>query len=367
MHLSENETNRYHRHLLLPQFGKDGQIKLKSSKVLLVGIGGLGSPTAIYLAAAGVGTIGIIDPDIVDYSNLQRQVIHFTSDVGRPKIDSAKEKILKINPEIQVKTYQEYLSKDNALKIIQEYDLIIDGTDNFSSRYLINDACVLSNKPFIYGGVFRFEGQCSVFNYNNGPCYRCFFQEPPDQNEMPSCAEAGVLGILPGIIGLLQSNEAIKLLSQIGEPLSGMLLLFDALATNFRKIKIKKDPNCPMCSMNATIHELHEYREDCQMNQPNDEINVSELNSILQKNPETYLIDVREQQEWDMGHIDNAILKPLSNFEDIWQDIPKDKPVYVYCKMGGRSRHAVEFLKTKEYKNVFNVTGGFDAWCTEID
>jgi adenylyltransferase/sulfurtransferase len=378
MTLSPQEIKRYSRQMILPELGQEGQLRLKAAKVLLVGAGGLGSPSAIYLAAAGIGTLGIIDADKVEISNLHRQVVHFNEDLGKLKVTSAQEKINRINPQVQVIPYATRLNAQNALAMIKDYDLVIDGTDNFPARYLINDACVLSGKPFIFGGVLRFEGQCSVFGLTKGPCYRCIFAQPPSANEIPSCAEAGVLGILPGIIGLLQSNEATKLICGIGEPLAGRLLIFDALATSFREVKIKKDPHCPICGPNRTINEITEYQPTCtHPPQPTEdsmtyegipEITVQELKQKLdQPSPKFILIDVREPQEWDIVHLDTAILKPLSTFEQNYQDIPTNKPVYIHCKVGGRSRMAVEFLQTKGYTNCFNVKGGIDAWVAEID
>ena len=374
--LTKEEVERYGRHILLPEVGKEGQIKLKKAKVLLVGTGGLGSPSLIYLSAAGVGTLGIIDPDKVEFSNLHRQVIHYTTDVGKPKVISAQEKINQLNPHVKIITHETRLNAKNAIEIIKDYDLVIDGTDNFSTRYVINDACILLKKPFIYGGIFRFEGQCSVFGFKDGPCYRCFFEEPPGPGEIPSCAEAGVIGVLPGIIGLLQSNEAIKIICQIGEPLKGRLLIFDALATQFREIQIKKNPSCAMCGHNQTIHQPMDYDVTC--NSPSSSpvmtedaipaISVHELKEIIDERlNKIYLLDVREQKEWDIAYINGAVLKPTSSFEKNYQDVPKNKPVYIYCKFGGRSANAVKFLKSKGYSNCMNVKGGIDAWAKEID
>lgn len=382
MELTPDEIKRYQRHLLLPELGKEGQLKLKRAKILLVGAGGLGSPSAIYLSAAGVGTLGLVDFDKVEFSNLQRQVIHFTGDVGKPKVTSAQEKIAQINPQVKVLTYATALNSQNALNILKNYDLVIDGTDNFPTRYLVNDACVLSGKPLIYGAVFRFEGQCSVFGLKDGPCYRCFFREPPAPDEIPSCAEAGVLGILPGIIGLLQANEAIKIICQIGEPLKGRLLLLDALTTRFREIQIKKDPQCPLCGPKRTIHELAEHHQPiCNaqtaqtaktqgstLSKDISEITVQELKHMLDDPPHGfYLLDVREPFEWEIARITGAVLKPLSSLEDNYRNIPKDKKIAVYCKMGGRSLQAVQFLKEKGYPSLVNVKGGINAWAEEID
>ncbi len=389
MEFTKEETERYQRHFLLPEIGEQGQRKLKNAKVLLVGLGGLGSPCAIYLSACGVGTLGVIDFDRVELSNLHRQVIHFTKDIEKSKVDSAKEKIKNLNPHVQVITHRETFQANNALAIIKDYDLIIDGTDNFPTRYLINDACILSKKPYVFGGIFRFEGQVSVFGFEDGPCYRCLFEEPPQPGEIPSCAEAGVMGVLPGIIGLLQTNEVIKIICQIGEPLKGRLLIFDALTTRFREIQIKRNPNCPLCGLNPTIHKPIEYAPICTLSSPTpstkgkamkfmsifkkdiseiSEITVQELKKIMDKRgAHFFLLDVREQKEWDIAHIENAVLKPFSTFKDNYEDIPKDKEIYVHCKAGGRSRKVIEFLKTKGYKNLFNVKGGIDAWAKEIE
>ncbi len=362
MELNNHEKERYARQLILPEFGTEGQLKLKNAKILLVGVGGLGSPQAIYLSASGVGTLGIIDPDSVALNNLHRQVIHFTKDVGRSKVVSAQEKIEQINPHVKVLTYPAKLTAQNALEIFKNYDLIIDGTDNFSARYLINDACVMLAKPFIFGGIFRFEGQVSVFGLKDGPCYRCLFGEPPASEAIPSCAQAGVLGVLPGIVGLIQANEAIKIICGIGEPLRERLLIFDALTTTFREVRIKKDPACPMCGDHKTIVNLKEYQENC-LGGKNMEISVPELKEIMNDFSKKYvLIDVREPLEWDKGHIAGAVSKPLSTFEENYQDIPKDGKVFIHCQAGSRSSKAVEFLRSKGYTNCWNVGGGMNAW-----
>ena len=371
MKLTNEEIQRYGRHLILPEIGQEGQLKLKQARVLIVGVGGLGSPVAIYLTAAGVGTIGLIDPDKVEFSNLHRQVVHFTSDVGKPKVVSAKEKLAELNPAVKVLTYESKFNAGNALPIIKDFDLVIDGTDNFPSRYLINDACVLSGKPFVFGGIFRFEGQCSVFGVTDGPCYRCFFEEPPQPGEVPSCAEAGVIGVLPGIIGLLQAHEAIKLICNIGEPLKGRLLIFDGMNTQFREVKIKKNPTCAICGANRTIHHLVEPARVCQVDLTTDipEITVQELKEKLDKNAKgVCLIDVREKEELDIARIPGAKLKPSSGLEGSYQDIPKDRTVYVHCGGGGRSKSAIRFLKSKGYINeLINIKGGIKAWAKEID
>src|SRR3989338_7560827 len=365
MKFSRKELERYSRQLILPELGEAGQVKLKAAKILLVGAGGLGSPVAIYLAAAGVGTIGIIDSDKVELSNLHRQVLHTTKDLKKFKAANAKEKLKALNPHIKVAAYKERFNAANALKLVKEYDLVIDGTDNFPTRYVINDACVLSCKPFVFGGILRFEGQVSTFGLKDGPCYRCFFEEPPKANEVPSCAEAGVIGILPGIIGLLQSNEALKLICGIGEPLKGRLLIFDALSTHFREVKLKRNPNCAVCGQNPTIKTVQQadLPVACVLKPEAGipEITVRELKKLLKKKS-CCLFDVREKPEWDEGHIDGAVLKPMSTLEQTFHDIPKDRPVYLHCGGGGRSSRAVQFLQSQGYRNVYNVKGGFRAW-----
>ncbi len=368
MNLTKKESERYSRQLILPEIGLKGQEKLKQAKVLLVGAGGLGSPVAIYLAAAGAGTLGIIDSDKVELSNLHRQVLHTTKDLKKFKAANAKEKLKALNPHSKVVAYKERFNAANALKLVKEYDLVIDGTDNFPTRYLINDACVLSGKPFVFGGILRFEGQISTFGIKDGPCYRCFFEEPPKPNEIPSCAEAGVLGILPGIIGLLQANEAVKLICNIGEPLKGRLLIFDALATQFREVKLKRNLNCAVCGQNPTIKKIEqvELPVACVLNPKSEgipEITARELKNLMKKKPSSfYLYDVREKPEWDEGHIDGAVLKPMSTLQQTYRAIPKDKPVYLHCGGGGRSSRAVQFLQSHGYKNVTNLTGGYKAW-----
>ena len=368
---SPEEKIRYARQTILPVIGEAGQMRLKNARVLIIGAGGLGSSPAIYLAAAGVGTIGLADPDTVSLSNLHRQILHYTSDIDKPKVFSAYDKLKHINPQVNIATHQKRINAGNVQPILADYDLIIDGTDNLPSRYLINDACFFLNKTFIFGGVHQFEGQCSVFG-PGGPCYRCFFRELPPQEEMPSCAEAGVIGVVPGIIGLMQANEAIKWICKIGEPLLGRLLIFDALSARWRDIKIKKDPQCPLCGVHPTIHALEEYTWHCPAQDQTaghfiEEISVRELKQLRDQQPDLYLLDVREQYEWDIARIEGAHLKPLSVLEEDFEDIPKDKPVYCFCKMGGRSARAVEFLKSRGYSYIANVKGGIQAWSEEID
>ncbi len=364
-HFSPEEKIRYSRQTILPMIGEAGQMRLKKARVLIVGAGGLGSSPAIYLAAAGVGTIGLIDADVVSLSNLHRQILHNTTDINKPKVISAKEKLIKINPHVNIVTHEARLTAENATSIISGYDLIIDGTDNLPSRYLINDACFFLKKNFIFAGVYQFEGQVSVFGAG-GPCYRCFFGELPPPDAMPSCAEAGVIGVVPGIIGLMQANEAIKWICKIGESLLGRLLIFDALATHWREIKIKKDPECRLCGKHPTIHSVEEYTWQC-ADDAMKEITVKELKELRDKNPNLYLLDVREQSEWDIARIEGARLKPMSVLEKDFEDIPKDKPVYCHCKLGGRSAKAIAFLKSKGYSKLFQIKGGIDAWSQEID
>jgi sulfur-carrier protein adenylyltransferase/sulfurtransferase len=365
INFSSEEKIRYSRQTILPMIGQAGQMRLKKAHVLLVGAGGLGSSPAIYLAAAGVGTIGLIDADVVSLSNLHRQVLHYTWDINKPKVISAAEKLKQINPEVHIITHEERLTAQNAQAIFSSYDFIIDGTDNLPSRYLINDACFFLNKMFIFGGVHQFEGQLSIFGAG-GPCYRCLFREPPPPEEMPSCAEAGVIGVLPGIIGLMQANEAIKWICQLGESLQGRLLIFDALAVRWRELKIKKDPACPLCGTDPTIRTLQEYQWQCPTEEPITEITVQELQQLRAQQPDLYLLDVREQAEWDIAHIEGAHLKPLSTLEKNFQEIPNNRPVYCFCKLGGRSQKAIKFLKTKGYTQVINIKGGIQAW-SQID
>ncbi len=368
---SQDEKIRYARQTILPMIGQAGQMQLKNARILMVGAGGLGSSPAIYLAAAGIGTIGLVDPDMVSLSNLHRQILHYTSDIDKPKVVSAYEKLRQINPEVNIVTYQKRLNAGNAKVISADYDLVIDGTDNLPSRYLINDTCFFLNKPFIFGGVYQFEGQCSIFGLG-GPCYRCIFRELPPPGEMPSCAEGGVIGVVPGIIGLMQANEAIKWICGIGEPLLGRLLIFDALSVRWREIKIKKDPECPLCGTKPTIHTLEEYTWHCstesqRTDQSIGEITVRELKQLRDQQPDIYLLDVREQAEWDIARIEGAHHKPLSMLEGDFKDIPKDKFIYCFCKFGGRSARAIKFLESQGYTYLVNVKGGIQAWSEEID
>jgi adenylyltransferase/sulfurtransferase len=372
--LSNEEIARYSRHLIMPEVALDGQKKLKAARVLTIGAGGLGSPLALYLAAAGVGTIGIVDFDVVDESNLQRQIIHGTSDLGRPKLESARDRIEDINPNVKVETFGEPLSSENALEIFEDFDVIVDGTDNFPTRYLVNDASVLTGKPNVYGSIFRFEGQASVFFAEEGPCYRCLYPEPPPPGLVPSCAEGGVLGILPGAIGTIQATETVKLILGIGEPLIGRLLLYDALGMSFREMKLRKDPNCPVCGENPTVTELIDYQEFCGIPQANaqnqtgevPEITVQELKGRLENGNKVSVLDVREPHEYEVANI-GARLIPLAELPERLVELDRNEPLAVHCKTGGRSARAVKLLHDAGFQNVYNVKGGIDAWSEEID
>src|SRR3712207_4850051 len=372
--LSNEEIARYSRHLIMPEVALDGQKKLKQARVLTVGAGGLGSPLALYLAAAGVGTLGIVDFDVVDESNLQRQIIHGTSDLGRPKMESAREKIEDVNPNVKVEAFEEALTSENALEIFEDFDVIVDGTDNFPTRYLVNDACVLSDKPNVYGSIFRFEGQASVFWAQEGPCYRCLYPEPPPPGLVPSCAEGGVLGILPGAIGTIQATETVKLLLGIGEPLIGRLLLYDALGMRFREMKLRKDPGCPVCGENPTVTELIDYQEFCGIPQANaqvqagevPEITVQELKGRMENGERVSVLDVREPHEYEVANI-GARLIPLGELPERLVELDRDESLAVHCKTGGRSARAVKLLKESGFQNVYNVKGGITAWSEEID
>jgi sulfur-carrier protein adenylyltransferase/sulfurtransferase len=372
--LSNEEIARYSRHLIMPEVALDGQKKLKASKVLTVGTGGLGSPLALYLAAGGVGTIGIVDFDVVDESNLQRQIIHGTSDVGRPKVESAYDKLKDINPNVEVRVHEEALTSENAFEIFEDYDVIVDGTDNFPTRYLVNDACVLLGKPNVYGSIFRFEGQASVFYAEEGPCYRCLYPEPPPPGLVPSCAEGGVLGILPGAIGTIQATETVKLLLGIGEPLIGRLLLYDALGMSFREMKLRKDPNCPVCGENPTVTELIDYQEFCGIPQANaaeqangvPEITVNELKQKLDNSEDINVLDVREPHEYEVANIGVRLI-PLGELPQRLAELEQDDILAIHCKTGARSARAVKLLKDAGFQNVYNVKGGITAWSEEID
>lgn len=372
--LSSDELIRYSRHLLLPAVGEPGQLALKRAKVLVVGAGGLGSPALLYLAAAGVGTIGIVDFDVVDLSNLHRQILHGSSAVGEPKTASAIERLRDVNPNVHVIPYPDRFTAGNGLEIARGFDIIVDGTDNFAARYLINDAAVLLGIPNVYGSVYRFEGQASVFAAKDGPCYRCLFRDPPPADLIPNCAEAGVLGVLPGLIGTIQATEALKLILGIGEPLIGKLLLVDTATMQFRTINVRRDPECPACGT-RTIRELVSYEELCgvpsqgreEMNGAIAEISPSELAERLKKSKGIDLIDVREPSEWKIGHIAGARLVPLGQLGDEISRMDSQREIIVYCKSGGRSLHAAKQLVAAGLNNVSNLTGGIIAWRAEID
>jgi len=376
--LTNDEIRRYSRHLILPEIGMDGQRKLKESSVLLIGAGGLGSPLALYLAAAGVGHIGLVDADIVDDSNLQRQVLHGTSALGRRKTDSARERLADLNPNVDVVTYDEPFTSLNAMRIARGYDVLVDGTDNFPTRYLSNDVSVFLGIPNVYGSIFRFEGQVSVFWAKHGPCYRCLYSEPPPPGLVPSCAEGGVLGILPGVIGSLQATETIKLLLGIGEPLIGRLLLYDALGMHVRELRLRKDPDCPVCGEHPTITEPIDYEEFCgvpahdRMQQPehngtmNKEITVEEFAALRSSGEPFTLIDVREPHEYPIANLGGQLV-PLSEIETRAGEIPREGRVIVHCKMGGRSAKAIDYLRTLGYANLENLAGGINAWAEKID
>jgi molybdopterin/thiamine biosynthesis adenylyltransferase/rhodanese-related sulfurtransferase len=372
--LSNDEIARYSRHLIMPEVALDGQKKLKAAKVLTVGTGGLGSPLALYLAAAGIGTIGIVDFDVVDESNLQRQIIHGTSDVGRPKVESARDKIKDINPNVEVMVHEEALTSENALEIFADYDVIVDGTDNFPTRYLVNDACVLLGKPNVYGSIFRFEGQASVFWAEEGPCYRCLYPEPPPPGLVPSCAEGGVLGILPGAIGVVQATEAVKLILGIGEPLVGRLMLYDALGMSFREMKLRKDPGCPICGENPTVTELIDYEEFCGIPQANavaqengvPEITVKELKQKMDDGEDINVLDVREPHEYEVANIGVKLI-PLGELPRRLAEFDQNGNFAIHCKTGARSANAVKLLQDAGFGNVYNVKGGITAWSEEVD
>jgi adenylyltransferase/sulfurtransferase len=371
--LSPNEIERYSRHLTLPEVGVEGQLRLRSSSVLLVGAGGLGSPLGIYLAAAGLGRIGLVDFDVVDLSNLQRQVLYETQDVGRPKVELARQRLLAINPHVEVEAHPVRLTADNAMDVIAAYDVVIDGTDNFATRYLVNDACVLLEKPNVYGSIFRFEGQASVFWARRGPCYRCLYPEPPAAGAVPSCAEGGVLGILPGVIGSLQATEAIKLLLDRGESLIGRLLLFDALEMRFRELRLRKDPRCPVCGEHPTIRELLDYDVACGVAEPeasttrDGHLGVRELKRRHEAGDRPLLVDVRTPQEWAICRLEGAVLIPLQELPTRIEELDRSREVVVYCHVGVRSAMAVEYLRQRGFALARNLEGGINAWSVEVD
>jgi sulfur-carrier protein adenylyltransferase/sulfurtransferase len=376
--LTNDEVKRYSRHLIMPEVGVDGQRKLKAAKVLCIGAGGLGSPAALYLAAAGVGRLGIVDFDAVDVSNLQRQILHSTADIGRSKLASAREKLEGLNPEIQIDTFETALSSENALELFEPYDVILDGTDNFPTRYLVNDACVLLGKPNAYGSIFRFEGQASVFATKKGPCYRCLYPEPPPPGLVPSCAEGGVLGVLPGMIGVIQATEAIKLILGVGEPLIGRFLIYDALRMRFRELKLKKDPDCPVCGTHPTVTKLIDYEQFCgimpaatetpvaQTANPT-EITALELKQRLDRGDKLHIVDVREPNEYQINRIPGSQLIPLGDIPKRYTELNPDQEIVVQCKMGGRSAKAADFLRSVGFKHVLNLKGGILDWVDKVD
>ncbi len=375
--LTNEEIERYSRHLIMPEVGMEGQLKLKQAKVLMIGTGGLGAPLGLYLAAAGVGKIGIVDFDTVDVTNLQRQVIHGTKDIGRPKLDSAAERMADINPHVEIVKYETALSSENALAIIKDYDVVVDGTDNFPTRYLVNDACVLLNKPNVYGSIFRFEGQSTVFHHGDGPCYRCLYPEPPPPGLVPSCAEGGVLGILPALIGSMQATETVKLIIGKGETLSGRLVLYDALNMRFRELKLRKNPECPVCGDNPTVTELIDYQEFCGIPQQEaqdvseqsgvPEITVTELKSKLDAGEPLFVLDVREPHEYDICRLDGTTLIPLGQLPNRVNELNSADDIVVHCKSGMRSAKAVGFLQQAGFSKVKNLKGGILAWSDQID
>ena len=377
LELNKDEILRYSRHLILPEVGMEGQKKLKNAKVLMVGAGGLGAPLGLYLAASGIGRIGIVDFDVVDYTNLQRQVIHGTKDVGKKKLDSAAESMLDINPYMQVDKFETAITSENAFEIIRDYDMVIDGTDNFPTRYLINDACVLLKKPNVYGSIFRFEGQSTIFAYPGGPCYRCLYPEPPPPGMVPSCAEGGVLGVLCATIGSIQTTEAIKVLTGVGEPLIGSLMVYDALEMAFRKIKVRKDPNCPICSDNPRQTALlPDYEAFCGVlsdaaaeASTGSTITVQELKAKIDAHEDYYLIDVREPSEFEIVRIPTSHLIPKQGFIDgsALAALPQNKPIILHCKSGVRSAECLAILKGAGFADATHVAGGVVAWAKQID
>jgi molybdopterin/thiamine biosynthesis adenylyltransferase/rhodanese-related sulfurtransferase len=374
--LTTDDLSRYSRHLILPEVGMDGQRRLKAARVLCVGTGGLGSPLALYLAAAGIGTLGLVDFDVVDASNLQRQIIHSTKDIGRKKLDSAEEKLLALNPALNVVKHDTMLSSANALDILKDYDIVADGTDNFPTRYLVNDACVLLGKPNVYGSIFRFEGQASVFATEKGPCYRCLYPEPPPPGLVPSCAEGGVLGILPGLVGVIQATEAIKLILGKGESLIGRLLLVDALNMRFRELKLRKNPECPVCGANPTVTKLIDYQQFCGIMPESKQekalkngipqISVKELKSRIDAGEDVFILDVREPYEYQIANIGGKLI-PQNEVPQRLAEIDRDREIVVQCRSGQRSQRIAEFLQQSGYRKVTNLAGGILAWADEID
>jgi len=380
--LDKNEIARYSRHLLLPEVGMEGQQRLKASSVLCIGAGGLGSPLTLYLAAAGVGRLGIVDFDVVEESNLQRQVVHGSSSLGKSKLESAKARLLDLNPGIEVETHEVAINSENALQLIEAYDVIADGTDNFPTRYLVNDACVLLNKPNVYGSIFRFEGQASVFGLDGGPCYRCLYEEPPPPGLVPSCAEGGVLGILPGLIGVIQATEAVKIILGTGTTLSGRLLLYDALEMSFRELRLRRNPNCAVCGDKPTVTRLIDYQQFCGARTQNEQetasqpeegtpgisnLTVRQVKDKLDAGWEPFILDVRKPHEADIVRLDADALIPHEDLATRLHELPRDRDILVHCKMGGRSAKASLLLASAEFEGVVNMLGGITAWAEQID
>lgn len=376
MKMNQEQILRYSRHLIMPEIGVAGQERLCDAKILLIGGGGLGSPLGMYLAAAGIGALGLVDFDLVDHTNLHRQVIHGTEDIGRPKVESAKDRIHSINPNVNVLPIKARLSSENVMDIIKDYDIVIDGTDNFPTRYLVNDACIFAGKPNIYGSIFRFEGQATVFKPKEGPCYRCLFPEPPPPGEIPSCAEGGVLGVLPGIIGLIQATEAIKLILGKGQSLAGRLLLFNALEMKFREVNIRRDPKCPVCGDRPTVTQLIDYNEFCGLGRGQEdqanlsgiaEVTATEIKELLNKNGHIVLIDVREPHEYEIASIPGAKLMPLGELTSRLNELDTADDIVVHCKTGARSAKAIRILQQFGFKKLRNLKGGITAWSEEVD
>ncbi len=372
--LSNEEILRYSRHLIMPEVGMEGQLKLKQARVLCIGTGGLGAPLGLYLAAAGVGRLGLVDFDVVDFTNLQRQVIFSSSDVGRRKIEAAAERLRSLNPAIQIDTYEAQLTSENALDILRPYDVIVDGTDNFPTRYLVNDACVLLGKPNVYGSIFRFEGQATIFSYPGGPCYRCLYPEPPPPGLVPSCAEGGVLGVLPGIVGAIQATETLKLILGKGETLVGRLLQFDALAMRFREFKLRKDPACPACGEHRTITKLIDYAEFCGVRGEEapataigvPEMTPRELKSRLDRGDNLFILDVREPHEYQICNLGGHLI-PLGEIPKRASELDSSREIVAHCRSGKRSTEAVEFLRKAGFRKIWNLKGGILAWSDEVD
>ncbi|MGZ4104941.1 MAG: molybdopterin-synthase adenylyltransferase MoeB [Actinomycetota bacterium] len=371
--LTNQEIRRYSRHLIIPDIAMAGQRRMKNAKVLCIGAGGLGSPVAMYLAAAGVGTLGLVDYDVVDETNLQRQIMHGQSDIGKRKLDSAEASIKEINPFVKVVKHETFVTSDNALDLFRDYDLIIDGSDNFPTRYLVNDACVLLGKPYVWGSIYRFDGQLSVFWAEHGPCYRCLFPEPPPPGMVPSCAEGGVLGMLCGTIGSLQTTEAVKLITGIGEPLAGRLMIYDALELKFRELKVRKDPECPICGKNPTVTALIDYEAFCGVTPDVAEfasqlsLTPRELQELMDAGEDVTLIDVREPHEWEIVRMENAKLIPLGEVIDRASEIPQAGTVVLYCKVGSRSAEVLRWLHSVGLTHTKHLAGGIDAWASQID